>query len=628
MFSNTRRKAVILLVAASGLLALFPAWSPAQGGGLLSRLREQQKQQAGVETPAAEKSYVLLDLDGAYDEKGVSSGFGKAPGSLRDLVLELRDMAEDDEVDGVILRLHDVEAGLGKLSEIREGLEALAKAKPVHIFLTSMRIGGIYLATAGTQVSVPPEHDFLVNGVGADLVFLKRMFDKVGIRAEVARSGKFKSAMEMFTETEVTEATKESYGALIDTIFEEVVGSVALSRKLEFKAAESLLTKGLLTADEAKEGGLIDYIEGEPELYERIANDLGEEFTLVEDYGPEKDDPFSSNNPFEVFSKLMGDMQEKEVEENSIALVYLSGMIIDGGPEEAALEDEYISAYPIVQLLEEIRENEDIKAVILRIDSGGGSAMASDRIYGAVKRLVAEKPVVVSMSDVAASGGYYIAAPASLIMADKMTITGSIGVIGGKFVLEGLYDWVGLDFGVVSRGRDLDPFDTTRSWTEAERALIDKLIGNTYDTFLSRVSDGREMESKAVHEVAQGRIWSGRDALKIGLVDELGGLLASFRRAKELAGLDPDSKYPLAIYPKKLSFAEILERAFGGFGSNASLQTGGRKIPGSGAVAAAMGPAAAFLPKDVLAHLEGLFILFQHEQVALVAPDLVRVRLR
>jgi protease-4 len=561
-------------------------------------------------------TYVIVDMKGIVDEKGVASGFTvEPPKSLRSLLFKFRDMREDDDVAGVILRIDNMAAGLGKMQEIRQAISELAAEKPVHAFVSTGSLGGLYLASAATDVTVPGEHYFMFFGFGFDLFYMKRMLGKLGIEAEVLRRGKYKGAMEPFTETEASEGTEESYRAVLDTLFDSVTGAIAADRDIASDKMTKIVGSGFINAEESLEHGLVDFIENEPQFYERLANEAGEEIAIVDEYGSDKDNPFNTQNPFELFVELMGETTKKEVAEDSLALVYLTGMIIDGPPQEAALEDTVISAYPVVDLLEQIRQEENIKSVIIRVDSGGGSAFASDRIDAAIQRLKAEKPVIVSMSDVAASGGYYISMNASEIIANPMTITGSIGVIGAKFMMSEFYDWVGFDFDEIVKARDMNPFDTTREMTDAERAHFDKFIGDVYQKFISKVADGRSTEVDEIHEVAQGRIWSGADAKKQGLIDRTGGLMEAFTRAKELAGLDPDDKYPLEIYPRKLTLAELLERTFGSYGSS-QLGSG----VSANLLAQKLGPAAAFVPKPLLQYVETAFAILSKERVAFMMP--------
>ena len=615
----------LLLIAA--LIAL-PAMVPAQS--LLERLQQLEDEieegaAAATSSSSSALQYSLLDLTGMIDEKGVPSGFSlEAPNSLRSLLLKIRGLGEDEDVDGVVIRLDGLSAGSAKIQEIRTAIADLAEKKPVHLFTSTGSLGSLFLASAATDVTMPPTAHFFLNGLGADLVYMKRMLEKIGIEMQVVRAGAYKNAMETFTATEASPATEESMGAIIDTLFEEIIGGIADGRELSPATVEGLLTLGSMTVEEAADAELIDFVENEPEFYERIANDLEEEFVLVPAKMSEGPD-FDTNNPFELFSMLMGVEDIEPVRENTLALVYLSGMIIDGPPEEGALEDEVISAYPIVDTLEKIRLEENIEAVVIRIDSGGGSALASDRIWSAIERLRAEKPVVASMSDVAASGGYYVAVGADEIWANPMTITGSIGVIGGKPVMKGLYDWIGLDFDEVERGREVNPFDTTREWTREEEKMLGEMIDDIYDTFIGRVAEARDVDVEKIREVAEGRVWSGRDAKEQGLVDELGGLLDSINRAKELAGLDPTDKYPLKIYPPKLSFAELLEKAFGGFGT--SIQSRAGYSINASAAFGPLAPLAGLLPPDLIAHGQVLLDLMGQKRPVAMMPFYLKVRL-
>jgi protease-4 len=583
---------------------------------------------ADSDSDADSANVVLFDIDGAVDEKGARGGFGAGQNaSLRKLLLDLRDHCEDDDVDAIVLRINDFSASGSALQELCEALIKAREKKSVHAFVTGGSKGEMILASACDSVTIPPSHTAWLNGVAVDAMFFERLLGKLGIEMQVLQIGKYKSAMEAFSRQSFSEPARESYQALIDTMFEEMVEELAEGRGFSTWQAERILSSPPMEAEESLKADLVDRVLDEPEFYEWLRDEeLGGREITWDTHEEEEDKPFEGDNPFQIWARLMGGSEDKKVKENSIAIVYLTGGIVDGPIDEAAYEDDFISAYPIVDLLEEVREEENVVAVVLRVDSGGGSAYASDRIWSAVERLKAEKPVVASMGNVAASGGYYVSMGADYIFANPMTITGSIGVIGGKPNMSALYDNIGLDVDTVERGRAMRLFDVSKPWNREEAEFMEKFMLSTYHDFIAKAAQGRGMEVEDIHEVGQGRVWSGRDALEIGLIDELGGLLASVDKAKELAGLETDERYPLEIYPRELTFAEVLERAFGG------LNSGGANAPawrGSFAekVSAAFGPLVReVLPAEALNQAGLIYYLLKKDGVALTAPAVITVR--
>jgi protease-4 len=389
-------------------------------------------------------------------------------------------------------------------------------------------------------------------------------------------------------------------------------------------AVETLMGGGPYETEQSLALGLVDYVAGEPSFEDFLRRTFGESLEFEEKYGKEDGPDFGGGNPFAIFQSLMEDKTDQEVEEPSIALLYMTGGVVDGPPQEAAYEDAQISAYPLTRVLEELSKEENVKAVVIRVDSGGGSAMASDRIWEAVQRVRAVKPVVVSMGNVAASGGYYVAMGANYIFAEPMTITGSIGVIGGVPYMGELYDWVGLDFHSVTRGRKMNIFETAERLTQEERDTMLGLLEQTYEDFVGKAALGRNMTFEQIHEVAQGRVWSGRDAKRLGLIDETGGLFDAIDKAEELAGFDPAEDASLEIYPRKLSLADMLERAFGGFG--ASVAAGSPAMSSRAALMASFGPAIELLPDGIVDDALLLVHVLRGEGMAVMAPMTITIR--
>jgi protease-4 len=392
-------------------------------------------------------------------------------------------------------------------------------------------------------------------------------------------------------------------GALLDDTFGELLTAVAEARKLPESELRTLVDRAPFSAKDALGAKLVDRIATHRQDTQRLAAGGSINWT----FGKKKKETGTMRSLMEL---LKPSELTKPPKEPHVALVYAEGQIIHGPRRKGFGATSHVSSYHLTSVLEELRDSDRAKAVVLRIDSPGGSALASELIYQAVKELAKVKPVVVSMGDVAASGGYYIAAPASRILAQPGTITGSIGVVGGKFSLSGLFGKVGLTSEVLTRGARADLFNLARLWTPEERAVIQAHMAHTYGLFVSRVSEGRKLSPKEVEEVAQGRIWSGKAAKTRRLVDKLGGLQDAVSEAKQLAKLPSTAK--TAVYPRPMTWIERLQEGLGATEAHAQ---------------AALGQAARLDP--ALAPLESLlFVLpaWQGEQVLAWLPILFTLR--
>lgn len=462
---------------------------------------------------------------------------GSAADSMTTLYPAFRAARADRNVQGIAVYIQSADFGLGKAQELRRQLSSLHQAgKFVECYLESVGEGSngtlaYYLATACDRVELAPSGDVNLLGLYADGTFLKGGLEKLKIDPQFHHVGAYKSYSQTYTESHWTAAATEAINAVLDSSFEQIVAAVAAARKLPEGTVRALIDGAPYTAPEALQKGLIDSL-GYPEDFRaRVARRAGGRPHLVriEDYGEE--------------AGLSG---------SRIAIVVAQGEIVRGGSGEAPWSSEAeIGSDAMAGVLRKLARDSSLQAVILRIDSPGGSALASDLILHEIELLARRKPVVVSMSDIAASGGYYIAARASKIVAEPATLTGSIGVVGGKFVTRRLQEEIlGITHDSQKRGRNADLYSSVSSYSPEQNARVQAMMGRVYATFVGNVAAGRHLSRAAVEAIAGGRVWTGADARRLGLVDELGGLDRAVDLALRAAHLPTGEPVRLEYYPE------------------------------------------------------------------------------
>lgn len=461
---------------------------------------------------------------------------------IPDLRMSLRQAKKDPRVKALFLSVEGLSGSLADFSEIKSLiLDFKESGKPVHGWFTSIDGSDLLLSSVCDKISMPPLGSIFATSPTSTMVYFGDALKKIGVTMEVVRLGKFKSLGEPFTQNEPSEENKEAREALNASMQEELVQQIGKNKDVPLETVKNWLKKGLYTTSKALEAGIIDDIAYEDEAKKHLASQLDGEFLKLSKYDRTTDLSYES----------MGS--------DGIGLIEAVGEF-SSSYEEMATDG--IAYRPTVKELNWAMEHKDVKAVLIRINSPGGSAFAADMIWQKVSQLAAKKPVVVSIAGVAASGGYYIAAPATKIFADPMSITGSIGAVALLPRLTGIGDKFGIHFNVIADHDRLALLNPSKSLSQADRALLEENLSNTYNTFLDRVSKGRKMPLDQLEKIAQGRVWSGSQALKLGLVDQMGGFHEAIAAAKELAGLDPHKDYPLLRYtPPIKSMSDCLLNA-------------------------------------------------------------------
>ncbi|MBN2577477.1 MAG: signal peptide peptidase SppA [Pirellulales bacterium] len=509
---------------------------------------------------------VRFALRGEYPEGPKEPGlFGDLKPSLTALVERLDAAAKDKDVAAVWLEIGEVELGRGKLFELRQAIGRVRKAKkPVYAGLTSASTGQYLAASACDEIWMPECGILIIPGVRMEVTFFKGLLEKVGLEFDVLQMGKYKGAGEPFTRHNMSKPLRESYDAVADDVYAHLVGSIVADRKLKDYKVKTLIDEGLFTARAAHDAGLIDRIYYPDEFEETLKKKLGaEQLRVVTDYLRKKPDTdFSGIGGLVKFVQLLSGKEpgKKADSRKKIAVVYAVGPIMEGKSQSDIFGGSTLGSTTMVEALKKAAEDPKVLAVVMRVDSPGGSAVASDLIWRESLRLKAKKPFIVSMSDVAGSGGYYIAMGAQKIYATPDTITGSIGVIGGKFVTKGLYEKLGLGKEIISRGANSGAFSTAAPFSPDERKVMTRLLEEIYRQFVGKAAKGRKMSYEKLEKLAQGRIYTGQTAKRLGLIDEIGTLHDAVAAAKVAAGLKPDAEVEILTLPRPRS---IFEQLFG-----------------------------------------------------------------
>jgi protease-4 len=514
--------------------------------------------------PAFERgSYVVFDLSLNISDAPapVDLGlFGGKPDSLqlRTVTRALRAAAKDDRVAGVFitgdLTPSAFGSGFAALKEVRAALNDFkTSGKPITAYLTYATTKSYYLASVASELTIDPYGVILIPGLASEPMFFAGAFEKYGVNVQVTRVGKYKSAVEPFTRREMSPENREEIQKLLGDIWSELLADIAPSRNLTPEKIQSIIdAEGLIRATAAKDSGFVDRVAYRDEIYDALKAKTGragskEPFKQVKlaDYAKIAKDVTDA-------PKKGGDVAKGSGRGGRIAVVYAEGEIVDGEGEPGEVGGTKFS-----RELRKLRQDENVKAIVLRVNSPGGSASASEVIQREIRLIKKVKPIVISMGTYAASGGYWIAAYGDRIFAEPTTITGSIGVFGIQFDVQKLANNVGITFDSVKTGKFADALTISRPKTAEELAVLQRMVDWIYSEFVGKVAEARDLPPARVEEIAQGRVWSGTEAKNIGLVDELGGLDAAIKFAAEKAKLG--SNYRLVEYPRQKELLEAIQ---------------------------------------------------------------------
>ena len=515
------------------------------------------EQRVDIESP----TILSIDLQGLVVERSapdfLSAELEGAQHDLHDLRVALERAAHDDRIVGIHLRVGSPGYGWAKAEDLRAGLSAFRESgKFIYAFTSITNELGYYVAVTADSLFVLPGSGIEMNGFRIETPFVQEMFEKVGIEPQVEAIGVYKSAADMFRRTNMSDPDREATTAILEGIYSRFVEAVVESRKVDRVRFTEALDQGVYLSRDLQALGLVDGELHEDEVLGRaVSRALGTELRSIESEE-------ALRHVVDIRDYAAGLSAGPRGAQGAIGLVYAIGAITPGESRYDPIFGRTIGARTMSELLHEVAEDDELDAVVIRIDSPGGDAIASEEIWGAVRALRRTGPVVVSMGDVAASGGYYMAAGADEIVASPSTLTGSIGVFGILFNASEIYDKLGIDWETLETNPSADFPTSIRALSDEERETFRRLIEHAYLSFVGRVAEGRGMSEAEVDAVAQGRVWSGAAAEERGLVDRVGGLEVALVAAKEAAGLDADAPVELHVYPRRETLVDRLREAF------------------------------------------------------------------
>ena len=496
----------------------------------------------------AGNSMLLLRVSGDLQEiepGGVIGQFLEPPPTVRSITEALRKAKVDDRISAVIIRPDGTAALWAKVQEVRDAVaDFRTSGKPVIAYLEQGGEQEFYVASAADKVYLMPTASLDLTGIATYELFLRGTLDKIGAYPDALHVGDYKTASNIYTEKTYTPAHREMAESLNRDLYEQLVEGLAQGRHKSEEEIRALIDHGPYLPEDAVRAGLIDDVAYEDELDDKLQLAGGmPRWVKDEDYRHVPQGSLGLNRG------------------PRIAVLYAVGMISTGRSSDDTTQ--VLGSDTVVEYLRKARADDSIRAIVLRIDSPGGSAIASDVIWREVMLTREVKPVIASMSDVAASGGYYIAMPAHQIVAEPATLTGSIGVVMVKFVIDGTLDKLGLNMEQVTSGRFADMYSPVRPFTPEERAKVEEQMQATYEAFVEKAAAGRQTTPERIDAIAQGRVWTGKQAKDLGLVDELGGLQRAIALAKSRAQIAENTEVELVIYPQRKSFYELVQSPFG-----------------------------------------------------------------
>lgn len=516
-------------------------------------------------------------LSGAITEKPVADdnpfNLGGAGGeSLHELIKRLHKAKDDDNVPAIVMQLNSLGVGRAQLEELSRVLQAFkATGKKIHIHSDMLTTGQLAFVSSASEISMVPTGYLFITGMYGEQVFLRKMLDTIGVTPDYITCGSYKSAGEMFMRNEPSAEAEKMTKWLYDGLYENMLEVIAKGRGVEVKQARAWIDQGLFTSEQAVAEGIIDVVEHRQSFEDRLRKEYGEEVKFDRKYGKKTSGQIDLSSPFGImnfYADLLAPSRPRRSTKPGVGIVYLDGAIMPGtGGGNPLLADSAAFSGVIRKALDEAAEDDAIKAVVFRVNSPGGSAVASEVILNATLRIAAKKPLIISMGNVAASGGYYVACGSDMILAEDSTITGSIGVVSGKFATTPMWNKLGISFSPIQRGKNASLLSSAKVFTDSERQAMQSYMDSTYAVFKGHVTKARGKNlKKPIEEIAGGRVYTGRQALELGLVDRIGGLDDAIRIAAQKADL-PDG-YDVRVIPRQKGFMELMMSDMSGGGDN------------------------------------------------------------
>ena len=512
----------------------------------------------------------VFRLDGTLSEVPADQTFAMfgAPGnSLKEVVARISKAAVDPAVKAVVILPDAAEVGLGQIEELRAVLALVREhEKPVYVQADSLSLHQYLLACGATRISVTPGGSLEIPGMVNASLHVRGLLDKIGVKPDFMTEGAYKSAAELFMREQPSPEADEMMNWLMDGWYSSVNNLIATGRNADAAKVKGWLDSGLFTSEQAKTAGVIDAVEATPEFEAMLKDKYGADILFDKKYGKQTQADIDLSSPLgllKVWGTLLSGPQKKENTKPAVGVVYVDGEISMGKSRATPLSSaEGAYSTDISEALEEAADDDTIKAVVLRIDSPGGSATASEIILDATRAVKAKKPLVVSMGNVAGSGGYYVACTADTIFADATTLTGSIGVVAGKLATTEMWNKIGITFKEYKRGQNAGLLSSEAVFSDSERAQMRGFMDDTYATFKKHVTDIRGARlKKPIDDIAGGRVYTGKQALDLGLVDRLGTMTDAVAFAADAAKI---KDYEVRVVPEPKNFLEqMMEQATG-----------------------------------------------------------------
>ncbi|MDJ0943061.1 MAG: signal peptide peptidase SppA [Kiloniellales bacterium] len=510
-----------------------------------------------AEVPA--EAVLTIDLSGPVIENRPESLFSRSSLGdrivLRDTVAALRKASRDERIKGLVVRFGPLQTGMANAQELREAIQDFrATGRFAFGFAESFGEFGnstisYYIASAMDEIWLQPSGDLGAMGLRLEAPFLRGTLDKLGIEPRLAQREEYKGAMNTFTDSRLPEPQRHNLQQMVDSWMEQIVAAVAEERKLEADAVRGLIDRAPLSAEEGREAGLLDRLAYWDELQDELVGRTSEEMEL---FG----------------LRAYAAATREDVQEGpQIAVIYGLGPIsLTSSENDPVFGSVVFGSDTVAQAISEAIEDEDVEAILLRVDSPGGSYVASDTVHREVRRArEAGKPIIVSMGNLAASGGYFVAMAADKIVAHPGTVTGSIGVVAGKFVFSGLWEEIGLGWDQVQAGENAGIWSQNQDFTEAQWQRLQTSLDRIYEDFRAKVAAARGLSAEETRAAAKGQVWTGADAQRLGLVDELGGFYRAVALAKEAAGIAAEEKVNLRVLPppRDSFFGDLVQDTLG-----------------------------------------------------------------
>ncbi|HTW93554.1 MAG TPA: signal peptide peptidase SppA [Tepidisphaeraceae bacterium] len=577
-------------------------------------------------TASVSPEVAYFNLDEPLAEKPADFSFFADQQSLtlHTVLQRLDQAAHDKDVKAVLITVSEGQLNISQALELRDELRAVTKlGKRTFVYADSYDTDTYVVACGASDICMLGGGEIELPGVGIEVMFAKGLLDKVGVEADYEQIGEYKGADEEYTRTGPSPELTGQLNKLVDSLYNQVVQQISDSRHLSTDQVKKLIDGVVVDGDQAKAAGLVDHLVDVDGLRDLISDQLGTgPIDLVHDYGSPARQNVDFSSPFALFSLLA--RHPSESDRQAIGLIYAEGVITDGVAQDSLFGGSSgIGSEDMRRAIRLAERDPKIGAVVIRIDSPGGSALASEAMWQSVRRLSKTKPVIISVGSMAASGGYYLASSGDYIYADPTAIVGSIGVVGGKFVLKDLFDKIGLSTAVFSRGANANLFGSDDPWTPQQRQMVHDWMHRTYVQFTQRVMTTRAGKIQDIDKVARGRIFTANQALNLGMVDAIGGVEDAIAYAAKQADFDPGS-YDVRVIPAPRTLADLFQT-----GDDSDDSDDSSRLPIQPRIDMTLATLLSAMPPDVrqLA-MEQLDVmqLFQSHPIALVAPYLIGVR--